>query len=56
MLPSEDNDMTELSEALTLGDELQNGGAALWRRMTVIKLSLADSNRSNVKATAILLG
>ena len=40
MDPSEDNNTDELSQGLSLVDELQNGMAALWRRLKAIKATL----------------
>jgi len=46
MDPTEDDDTTELSEGLRLTDALQEGMAALWRRLKAIKLSLPSDGKA----------
>ncbi len=46
MNPSDDEDTAELSQGLSLIDELQNGMAALWRRLKTIKATLPDEDRA----------
>ena len=44
MDPAEEDDTGELSLGLGLIDELQNGMAALWRRLKAIKATLPGEN------------